>query len=305
MGATVVRRQLGQGGRHPRTRPSVVRSAASLTGVSIALVAVCRTLRWATGDTVAQVAAPGPASFDAVLALAAAVAVWCLFGWLAATLLVALVAAVTRGLDGLTRSSTFTSTASRRLAALVLGLTLMPPAALPAYAAELSPGIRTSAVVATSTTVDPAGAAAPVEPAQRSGGDEPAPATAVELDRPAGGTAVAVPQCSLPGESERPISAPDATIHREPRAATAMLPSPHHHRAGVNHVVVRRGDTLWDLVARHLGARASNADVAAEWPRWYAANRATVGADPDLIHPGQLLRVPPTSHTSRPNPETP
>lgn len=57
-------------------------------------------------------------------------------------------------------------------------------------------------------------------------------------------------------------------------------------------VVVRRGDTLWDLAARHLGPGSTTDDVAEEWPRWYAANRATIGPDPDLILPGQELTVP-------------
>ena len=57
-------------------------------------------------------------------------------------------------------------------------------------------------------------------------------------------------------------------------------------------VVVRRGDTLWSIAARQLGADASEAEVAAAWPRWFAANRAVVGADPDLLLPGQVLRAP-------------
>lgn len=61
---------------------------------------------------------------------------------------------------------------------------------------------------------------------------------------------------------------------------------------GSQEVVVRRGDTLWDLAARHLGPEATDADVAEEWPRWYAANRDVLGEDPDLILPGQRLLVP-------------
>ncbi len=56
--------------------------------------------------------------------------------------------------------------------------------------------------------------------------------------------------------------------------------------------VVRRGDTLWDVAARHLGPRGSVAAIAREWPRWYAANRAVIGADPHHIEPGQRLRAP-------------
>jgi hypothetical protein len=57
-------------------------------------------------------------------------------------------------------------------------------------------------------------------------------------------------------------------------------------------VVVRRGDSLWAIVAAHLGPQASAAEIAAEWPRWYAANRTVIGPDPDLLHPGQRLRPP-------------
>ena len=46
---------------------------------------------------------------------------------------------------------------------------------------------------------------------------------------------------------------------------------------------MRRGDSLWDIAARHLGPDASAADVAVEWPRWHHANRDVIGADPDLL----------------------
>ena len=64
-------------------------------------------------------------------------------------------------------------------------------------------------------------------------------------------------------------------------------------------IVVRAGDTLWTLTARQLGPGASAAEVAATWPRLYAANRAVIGADPGLIHPGQRL-VPPAAETRSP-----
>jgi hypothetical protein len=61
-------------------------------------------------------------------------------------------------------------------------------------------------------------------------------------------------------------------------------------------VVVEPGDTLWSIAARELGAGASSRAVASSWPRWYAANRAVIGADPSLIHPGEQL-VPPAEPT--------
>ena len=55
---------------------------------------------------------------------------------------------------------------------------------------------------------------------------------------------------------------------------------------------VRRGDTLWAVVARDLGPYATAAEIAREWPRWYAANRTVIGADPNMIRPGEVLHPP-------------
>lgn len=57
-------------------------------------------------------------------------------------------------------------------------------------------------------------------------------------------------------------------------------------------VTVAPGECLWDLAATQLGPGATNAQIAAEWQRWYAANRSVIGPDPDLIHPGQRLVSP-------------
>jgi hypothetical protein len=56
--------------------------------------------------------------------------------------------------------------------------------------------------------------------------------------------------------------------------------------------VVRPGDSLWALVAAELGPDATDSALAARWPQWYAANRGVIGPDPDLILPGQVLRIP-------------
>lgn len=59
--------------------------------------------------------------------------------------------------------------------------------------------------------------------------------------------------------------------------------------------VVRTGDSLWAIAAADLADRGLTHDeaaIAAEWPRWYVANRTTVGPDPHLIHPGQELQPP-------------
>lgn len=57
-------------------------------------------------------------------------------------------------------------------------------------------------------------------------------------------------------------------------------------------VVVRRGDSLWSIAARQLGADATDGEIARAWPAWFEANRHVVGDDPDLLRPGQVLRAP-------------
>jgi hypothetical protein len=60
-----------------------------------------------------------------------------------------------------------------------------------------------------------------------------------------------------------------------------------------DHLVVQPGDCLWRIAARHLGGRADAAEVATETRRWYGTNRTIIGADPNLLRPGEVLRSPP------------
>ncbi|MFB9163355.1 MULTISPECIES: LysM peptidoglycan-binding domain-containing protein [Arthrobacter] len=57
-------------------------------------------------------------------------------------------------------------------------------------------------------------------------------------------------------------------------------------------VVVKKGDTLWGIVAEALGPYSTDVEVALAWPQWYGTNRSTIGADPNLILPGQILHAP-------------
>lgn len=61
-------------------------------------------------------------------------------------------------------------------------------------------------------------------------------------------------------------------------------------------VLVQPGDTLWDLAAQSLRAagqtRPTAAGIAQAWPQWWSANRAVIGADPDLLLPGTTLTPP-------------
>ena len=58
-------------------------------------------------------------------------------------------------------------------------------------------------------------------------------------------------------------------------------------------VVVEPGDTLWALAREELGPEASDVEVARRCRAIHEANRSTIGADPDLIRPGQHLELPP------------
>lgn len=57
-------------------------------------------------------------------------------------------------------------------------------------------------------------------------------------------------------------------------------------------IVVKPGDSLWTIVAKQLGPMASDAEVAEAWPLWYEANKQLIGAQPDVLLPGQVLHAP-------------
>lgn len=69
-----------------------------------------------------------------------------------------------------------------------------------------------------------------------------------------------------------------------------LTPAPAAAETG--EVVVRRGDTLWSIAARHLGPLPGDAEIAAAWPAWHETNRDVIGRDPDLLLPGQVLQAP-------------
>lgn len=62
-------------------------------------------------------------------------------------------------------------------------------------------------------------------------------------------------------------------------------------------VMVRPGDNLWELAARHLGGAGhkavSAADIAPYWRQVVEANRDRIrSGDPDLIYPGEKIVLP-------------
>lgn len=87
--------------------------------------------------------------------------------------------------------------------------------------------------------------------------------------------------------------APSASGRSGPGAPAGVSAVPQNRQPDATQdVVVERGDSLWRIAEQHLPPGAGAEQVAAEWPRWWSANRAVVGDDPDLIRPGQQLSAP-------------
>ncbi|MFF1251227.1 LysM peptidoglycan-binding domain-containing protein [Pseudarthrobacter sp. NPDC058329] len=111
---------------------------------------------------------------------------------------------------------------------------------------------------------------------------QPAPVV-LEVDS---GTSSAPPSRIRPGwQPGAPVPGPGLLAAPELRAA-GKAPA----EAGA--VTVLAGDTLWDVAAHAMGPGASDVDIAMLWPRWYEANRALIGQDPDVLLPGQILQPP-------------
>ena len=232
----------------------VLRVPVALLCGPAALLTGTALLTWGTRAPLAAVTAPGSAPFEDLLALAAAAGAWCVLGWLTAGLLLAVLARLLGAASPLARwAQVLTPSALHRLAAALLGLGLVA-------------GPMVTALPAQALTVS--AAAQPGSPS--------APDTAAVLNH---------------WTPDRPAAPSRVHPRREP-TRPLLVSDPHPERAVTDDVVVRRGDTLWDIAARALGPGASAADIATSWPRWYVANRSTIGPDPDLIRPGQLLRPP-------------
>lgn len=76
------------------------------------------------------------------------------------------------------------------------------------------------------------------------------------------------------------------------KADPVPLPRSMGKPARADTVIVKTGDTLWDLAARHLGPGATPQQIAKETQRWHNSNRELLGDNPHLIQPGQELLIP-------------
>ena len=212
---------------------------------------------------------------------------------------------------------------------LAVGLGAIAAAALPGRVGELARRVarRVVPAVVLRAVAGVAGLGvlvAPVSPAVAGAGSPPGatspaaarlgPAPAWPTDTPGSGPRIGWPTGDGPGPgSTPPRGTPTPTWPSTPnppappstpnppsmpapsRPASSTGPSAEPQTGTDQRVRAKPGDSLWLIAAHRLGADAADAEIAAEWPRWYAANRAVIGDDPSLIEPGQVLHAPPTS----------
>lgn len=260
---------------------------AALVGGALALGAVLESALLASArhqwDTVL---APGPSRSDEVVVAVVASGAVLVGAWLAlaalASLLAHLPGRVGRLLDTWSRS--WSPAVVRRVAAVLVGASvsgvLAPGSAVGAAAPAPSPGFAVTAPADAGPASGPPGGDRAAEPGTRGGDRAAAPGFTVTTSEPADTGRPAPSPGWVPG---RPVVRPQASPD---------LVSGTPRRTSGAEVVVLRGDSLWSIVARHLGPEATDAEVAAQWPRWHAANRSVIGDDPDLLLPGQVLHAP-------------
>jgi hypothetical protein len=211
----------------------------------------------------------------------AALAGWALAAWLfvATALAAAAQAPSAAGRMASRAARIVTPRAARRLLEAALGVAL---AVGPAGAALAGPA--DSAPVRAGIELVLAPVPAPIVAAPE--------ATFPDLDRPLlpAPTTPAARVAATPTPSSMPSSAPSSvptfTPASPPASGQALTPAP-----AARHTVVP-GDTLWGVAAAAAPPGASPAAITKLWQQWYAANRTTIGADPNLLLPGQALAAP-------------
>lgn len=237
------------------------------------------------------------------------VAWWLLSAAIAITSALLVAAGARRAAD---RTGAFAPTFMRRLALALLGIGLVATPA--AHAQELpDPAWQPSAPTSVLSAAAPSSAAG--SPEVSAGGYSTTPAP-----QPPSGPLAPSPAPSLvpssapalpsPTGAGSPGGAPEAGSGAQPTARGVSVPQaawvpsalpadpgplvrqPTRMAAASGPIEVRPGDTLWSIVARHLGPGASDLQIAEAWPAWYHANAGFIGDDPNLIHPGVLLMPP-------------
>lgn len=288
-------------------RPIVLAGAASLSCVTCAAGFVAAALT--AGTQLSQGAlAQGPV-WPLVL-IAAGVGAVLALRLLVCALAIALALMLERGEPSAPRR------AGARGAARRVALTASPRLLRPTLAAVLAGGVTlviaapaTAAPVSVTVTVTrPTSSTTPsasptTSPITSGTASTTSASTSATASPPATDTGPTAPEGQLPAPGWHQLGSDGwrPSPRPQPRAASArpvtgpeLVTSGSRGCAPAAELVVRRGDTLWHLAARALGPGASAAEIAAEWPRWWAVNRERVGDDPDLILPGTRLCAPPS-----------
>jgi len=258
-----------------------------------------------------------------VVATAAGLAAWALVLWLAVSTALACAAALPGRVGGACAvvAQRCTPRLARSAARLLLGgsvgLTSLAGALAPAaYAAtsggagalaalpapgepiaSATQGLRAPGPAVPAPVVAPAdpGTASPTPPPLARPPAPPARPAAPPADGPLGLPPPGEPAAGGSSPTAQSIAAsspaPAGPVPPAAPAAPTAPAAPASQRPGA--VVVHRGDTLWSLARSALGPQATDAQIAAEWPRWWRANATVVGRDPDVLWAGQVL-LPPT-----------
>ncbi|REF37546.1 LysM peptidoglycan-binding domain-containing protein [Thermasporomyces composti] len=278
------------------------RRVLSPIGVLLAFAWGAWFLRWLTAGSWSGVRDGNP-SFEALLVFVVAVLAWACYAWLAfGTILMALSVlpgALGRACGEL--AERVTPAAYRRIARIALGISVAAGpmfGALPANAATVDQPTQAAAAAAQMLpsldrpgTIDsrlPSGVTLPSL-------DRPSGSDVVTSDVVASDIVARLPMPDRPVADQAPVTGQaDLPNPERPQTSDPVTRAPVRDLGDVQQqVVVKRGDTLWDIAARHLGPGASNAEIHREWQRWYEANRQVIGDDPNLILPGQILTPPP------------
>jgi nucleoid-associated protein YgaU len=296
----------------------------------VALAALGLALRWMTAGSIG---AANSHDLDSMAVLAVGTVAWMAYGWLTLAVLATVLEQIPGAIGAAASSVTgrITSQTSRTLLRSALGVAAITPLTVtaahatptntpwrttePASTVRLSadsPSTGTPTSTNRLTASTPSSTNRPTnEPPSTVRLTGPAPASTAGIGRPhdavpttprrTGLPAQAGARGDVPGSARVRVGVPDrptsgaATRYTDVRSGQPVrVPA---------RVVVKPGDTLWSIAATELGPNATAEDVAARWPAWYDANRQQIGPDPDLIRPGQVLRIP-AAATGNPVPPT-
>ena len=268
--------------------------AAVLTAVDVAVL-IALLPKWGrlSRDLTAPHAWVAREGADRATATLASAALWLVALWLAIGLLGALAAGLpgpagaigralaTRVLPAvLVRTLAGTIGLSVLLTPIAAGASSLPAPTMPASTTSAS----TSATSAGSTSAGPGWPTSSATGTPRT--------NTVAVPQPS--ASAPTPATTTP--TMAPAPAPTTSPPARPTQATPPALAPSTPPVGSGNpgqsVTVRPGDSLWLIAAHRLGPQATANQIETAWQHWYAANASSIGADPALIHPGNVLQAP-------------